>query len=129
MSGSCSGAVNVYQKFRGPAGRVGAGVWHERGGTAVSRGSWRWRRNGPATRLRADQSGAVFSCPRPMRAGLVDVTQGDNTVSFSQNGQNVTVTGVHRSARVRPWRSGVGTGGRRPVRTGNSPSFVDHGSW
>jgi subtilase family serine protease len=59
--------------------------------------------------------------------GLVDVTQGDNTVSFSQNGRNITVTGAS-AQRGYDLASGVGTVDAAAFVPALA-SYVDHGSW
>jgi hypothetical protein len=91
MSGACNGAVDVYQSFPGvPAG------WYPTCGTSE------------ATPLfagivsLADQvaghplgliNPALYTMSATHAPGIVDVTSGNNTVSFTQGGQLDTVTG------------------------------------
>lgn len=91
MSGACNGAVDVYQSFPGqPAG------WYPTCGTSE------------ATPLFAgivaltDQvaghpigliNPALYQMSQYRLPGLVDVTQGNNTVSFSQGGSKHTIQG------------------------------------
>jgi len=106
MSAACNGAVDVYQSFGGePAG------WYPTCGTSE------------ATPLfagivsLADQvaghplgliNPALYALSAAHAPGIVDVTSGNNTVSFSQNGSSYTVDGF--SARPGyDLASGVGT--------------------
>jgi subtilase family serine protease len=106
MSGACNGAVDVYQSFPGtPAG------WAEVCGTSE------------ATPLFAgivalsDQvahhglgviNPALYSMLSHHARGLVDVTSGNNTVTFTQGGKQVTVKGFN-AAKGYDLASGVGT--------------------
>jgi subtilase family serine protease len=106
MSGACNGAVNTYQSFGGePAG------WYQACGTSE------------ATPLfagivsLADQvaghplgliNPALYTLSADRAPGLVDITRGNTTVSFSQDNRNFTVVG----GSARPGydiASGVGT--------------------
>jgi subtilase family serine protease len=106
MSAACNGAVDVYQSFAGePAG------WYPTCGTSE------------ATPLfagivsLADQvaghplgliNPALYALSAAHAPGIVDITSGNNTVSFSQNGANYMVDGF--SARPGyDLASGVGT--------------------
>jgi subtilase family serine protease len=106
MSGACNGAVDVYQSFPGPS----AG-WYPTCGTSE------------ATPLfagivsLADQvaghplgpiNPALYAMSGLRLPGLVDVTQGNNTVSFTQGGSQHTVTGFAAGAGY-DLASGVGT--------------------
>jgi subtilase family serine protease len=106
MSAACSGAVDTYQTFGGqPAG------WYPVCGTSE------------ATPLfagivsLADQvaghplgliNPALYALSAEHAPGVVDVTSGNNTVSFSQNGGNYTVRGFP-ALRGYDLASGVGT--------------------
>jgi subtilase family serine protease len=106
MSAACDGAVDVYQSFAGqPAG------WYPTCGTSE------------ATPLFAgivslvDQvaghpigliNPALYTMSAEAAAGIVDVTKGNNTVSFTQHGSLYTVTGFH-AAKGYDLASGVGT--------------------
>ena len=125
MSGSCSGAVNVYQSFAGqPAG------WGPVCGTSEAAPLF-----AGIVALAAQRAGhplglinpALYFMSEAHAAGLVDVTQGNNTVSFSQNGQNVTVTGFS-AQRGYDLASGVGTVDAAQF-VPELAFFVDHGSW
>ena len=125
MSGSCSGAVNVYQSFAGqPAG------WGPVCGTSEAAPLF-----AGIVALAAQRAGhplglinpALYFMSEAHAAGLVDVTQGDNTVSFSQNGQNVTVTGF-TAQRGYDLASGVGTVDAAQF-VPELAFYVDHGSW
>ena len=106
MSAACNGAVDVYQSFAGqPAG------WYPTCGTSE------------ATPLfagivsLADQvarhplgliNPALYALSAARAPGIVDVTSGNNTVTFSQNGQEVTVQGFN-AGNGYDLASGVGT--------------------
>ncbi|HZC62550.1 MAG TPA: S53 family peptidase [Streptosporangiaceae bacterium] len=107
MSGACNGAVDMYQSFKGqPAG------WYPTCGTSESTPLF------AGVVALADQvAGHPLGLINPAlykmsamgaAAGIVDVTKGNNTVSFPQGGKVHTVTGF----RARPGydlASGVGT--------------------
>ena len=107
MSGACNGAVDMYQSFEGqPAG------WYPTCGTSEATPLF------AGVVALADQvAGHPLGLINPAlykmsamgkAAGIVDVTRGNNTVSFSQGGKEHTVTGF----RARPGydlASGVGT--------------------
>jgi subtilase family serine protease len=106
MSGACSGAVNVYQSFAGPP----AG-WYPTCGTSEATPLF-----AGIVALAAQRAGHPLGLLNPAlyfmsvghSSGLVDVTSGDNTVSFTQDGTKHTVTGYP----ARPGydlASGVGT--------------------
>jgi subtilase family serine protease len=106
MSGACNGAVNTYQSFAGqPAG------WYPTCGTSE------------ATPLfagivsLADQvachpigliNPALYALSSSRAPGIVDVTKGNNTVSFPQDGKIDTVRGF-AATRGYDLASGVGT--------------------
>ncbi|MGH3167061.1 MAG: S53 family peptidase, partial [Trebonia sp.] len=91
MSASISGAVLLYESFTGPPG-----VWGPGGGTSAA---------SPLLSgivAIADQyaharlgliNPALYQLERQHAPGIVDVTQGDNTVSFTLDGSPVTVEG------------------------------------
>ena len=106
MSGACSGLVDTYQSFGGEQ----AG-WYVDCGTSE------------ATPLfagivsLADQvaghslgliNPALYTLSAEHAPGLVDITQGNNTVSFTQNGTSYTVQGFN-ARRGYDLASGVGT--------------------
>jgi subtilase family serine protease len=107
MSGACNGAVDMYQSFKGqPAG------WYPTCGTSEATPLF------AGVVALADQvAGHPLGLINPAlykmsalgaAAGIVDVTKGNNTVSFPQGGKVHTVTGF----RARPGydlASGVGT--------------------
>ena len=107
MSGACNGAVDMYQSFQGqPAG------WYPTCGTSEATPEF------AGVVALADQvaghplgliNPALYKMSAMGRAaGIVDVTKGNNTVSFPQGGKVNTVTGF----RARPGydlASGVGT--------------------
>jgi subtilase family serine protease len=107
MSGACNGAVDMYQSFKGqPAG------WYPTCGTSEATPEF------AGVVALADQvaghplgliNPALYKMSAMGRAaGIVDVTKGNNTVSFPQGGKINTVTGF----RARPGydlASGVGT--------------------
>jgi subtilase family serine protease len=107
MSGACNGAVDMYQSFKGqPAG------WYPTCGTSESTPLF------AGVVALADQvAGHPLGLINPAlykmsalgaAAGIVDVTKGNNTVSFPQGGKVHTVTGF--SARPGyDLASGVGT--------------------
>ncbi|HKN99017.1 MAG TPA: S53 family peptidase, partial [Pseudonocardiaceae bacterium] len=106
MSGSCAGAVNVYQSFAGqPAG------WYPTCGTSEASPLF-----AGIVALAAQQAGhplgllnpALYSMAETHAPGLVDVTRGDNTVSFTQHGKPVTVHGFTAGPGY-DLASGVGT--------------------
>lgn len=106
MSGSCSGAVNVYQSFPGHA----AG-WSLSCGTSEATPLF-----AGIVALAAQQAGhplgvinrALYQMSVAHAPGLVDVTAGDNTVTFTQDGKQVTVPGF-KAGRGYDLASGVGT--------------------
>jgi subtilase family serine protease len=106
MSGSCRGAVNVYQSLAGqPAG------WYPTCGTSESSPLF-----AGIVALAAQHAGhplglinpALYFMAESHAPGLVDVTHGDNTVSFRQGGRSVTVPGFS-AAPGYDLASGVGT--------------------
>ncbi len=107
MSGACNGAVNTYQSFGGAAGRAGT-----RSAARVSR-----RRCSRASSSLADQvaghplgliNPALYTLSALHAPGLVDVTSGNTTVSFVQDGTLDTVAGA-TAGRGYDLASGVGT--------------------
>jgi subtilase family serine protease len=106
MSGACNGAVDVYMSFPGiPAG------WYPTCGTSEATPLF------SGIVALADQvaghalgliNPALYLMSAAHLPGVVDVTSGNNTVTFSQNGQTYTVQGY--SARPGyDLASGVGT--------------------
>jgi subtilase family serine protease len=111
MSGACNGAVDMYQSFPGqPAG------WYPTCGTSEATplfagvvalaNQWSVQHHG---HLVGPINPALYRMSAMGKAaGIVDVTSGNNTVSFSQGGTVHTVTGF----AARPGydlASGVGT--------------------
>jgi subtilase family serine protease len=106
MSGACDGAVNVYQSFAGqPAG------WYPTCGTSEATPLF------AGIVALADQvarhpigliNPALYALSGAHAPGIVDVTSGNNTVSFEQNGKLYTVKGF-TATRGYDLASGVGT--------------------
>ena len=106
MSGACSGLVDTYQSFGGePAG------WYVVCGTSEATPLF------AGIVALADQvaghslgliNPALYALSAEHAPGLVDVTQGNNTVSFTQNGTLYTVQG-YSAGRGYDLASGVGT--------------------
>ncbi len=106
MSGACNGAVDVYQSFGGePAG------WYPTCGTSEATPLF------SAVVALADQwaghslgliNPALYQLSAERAPGIVDVTSGNNTVSFTQNGKNYTVKG-YSATKGYDLASGVGT--------------------
>jgi subtilase family serine protease len=106
MSGACDGSVNVYQSFAGePVG------WYPTCGTSEATPLF-----AGVVALAAQRAGhplgllnpALYFMAESAAPGLVDVTSGDNTVSFTQGGTKRTVTG-YRALPGYDLASGVGT--------------------
>jgi subtilase family serine protease len=125
MSGACAGAVNVYQSFAGqPEG------WYPTCGTSEATPLF-----AGVVALAAQRAGhplglinpALYFMAEEHAPGIVDVTSGDNTVSFAQDGRRYTVPGY----AARPGYdlvSGVGTVDGA-LFVPQLASYVDHGSW
>jgi subtilase family serine protease len=106
MSGACNGAVDVYQSFGGePAG------WYPTCGTSESTPLF------SGVVALADQwaghslgliNPALYQLSAEHARGIVDVTSGNNTVSFTQNGKEYTIKGFN-ATRGYDLASGVGT--------------------
>lgn len=106
MSGACDGAVDTYQSFPGqPAG------WYPVCGTSESSPLF------AGIVALADQvahhplgliNPALYRLAAERAPGIVDVTRGNNTVSFEQNGALDTVSGF-TAGRGYDLASGVGT--------------------
>jgi subtilase family serine protease len=106
MSGACNGAVDVYQSFPGvPAG------WYPTCGTSEATPEF------AGIVSLADQvaghplgliNPALYQLSASHAPGIVPVTSGNNTVSFSQNNQNYTVHGFN-AAPGYSLAAGVGT--------------------
>jgi subtilase family serine protease len=106
MSAACNGAVDAYQSFPGqPVG------WYPVCGTSEATPLF-----AGIVALADQQAGhrlglinpALYSMSASGAPGIVDVTTGDNTVSFSQNGSEHTVTGFSAQPGY-DLASGVGT--------------------
>jgi subtilase family serine protease len=106
MSGACSGLVDTYQSFGGEA----AG-WYVDCGTSEATPLF------AGIVALADQvaghslgfiNPALYLLSAVRAPGLVDITKGNNTVSFSQNGSTYTVQG-YSAGRGYDLASGVGT--------------------
>jgi subtilase family serine protease len=91
MSASISGAVLLYESFTGPPGRWGPG-----GGTSAASpllaGIVAIADQYAHTRLGLINP-ALYQLERAHAPGIVDVTQGNNTVSFTLSGTLLTVEG------------------------------------
>jgi subtilase family serine protease len=105
MSGACNGAVDVYQGFPGQVG------WFPTCGTSEATPEF------AGIVALADQvaghplgvvNPALYALAAAGAPGIVDVTQGDNTVTFTQGGTATTVTGFPARAGY-DLASGVGT--------------------
>ena len=107
MSGACNGAVDMYQSFPGqPAG------WYPTCGTSEATPLF-----AGVVALAGQVAGHPLGLINPalyrmsavgQAAGIVDVTKGNNTVSFSQGGKVHTVAGF-RARTGYDLASGVGT--------------------
>ncbi len=107
MSGACNGAVDIYQSFGGQA--VG---WYPTCGTSEATPLF------AGVVALADQvarhhrlgviNPALYTLSAVHAPGIVDVTRGNNTVSFPQGGKVHTVHGF-RALRGYDLASGVGT--------------------
>ena len=106
MSGACNGAVDTYNSFAGqPAG------WYPTCGTSEATPIF------AGVVALADQvaghplgliNPALYQLSAAHAPGIVDVTSGSNTVSFTQNGKLYTVKG-YSAKRGYDLASGVGT--------------------
>jgi subtilase family serine protease len=106
MSGACDGAVDVYQSFTGqPAG------WYPTCGTSEATPEF------AGIVALADQvahhplgliNPTLYALSAAHAPGIVDVTKGDNTVSFAQGGKLQTVKGFSAQPGY-DLASGVGT--------------------
>ena len=106
MSGSFSGAVAFFESFTGAPG-----VWGPGGGTSAATPEF------AGIVAIADQyahkklgfiNPALYRLEQEHAPGLVNVTKGSNTVSFTQGGKTITIKGY----RARPGYdlvTGVGT--------------------
>jgi len=93
MSGSCADSVNVYQSFGG----VQAG-WYPVCGTSESSPLFAGVVAIAAQKARHDLgaiNGALYKLSSEHAGGLAAVTQGNNTVAFTQNNKNYTVHGYY----------------------------------
>jgi subtilase family serine protease len=106
MSASLSGAVLIYESYTGAPGRWGPG-----GGTSAASPLF------AGIVAIADQyaharlgliNPALYQLEREHAPGIVDVTQGNNTVSFVLNGAELTVVG-YPARRGYDLVTGVGT--------------------
>jgi subtilase family serine protease len=106
MSGACNGAVDIYQSFGGqPAG------WYPTCGTSESTPLF-----SGIVALSAQVAGhslglinpALYQLSAEHARGIVDVTSGNNTVSFTQNGKLYTIKG-YSATKGYDLASGVGT--------------------
>jgi subtilase family serine protease len=106
MSGSCNGAVDVYESFPGIAGS-----WGDTCGTSEATPEF------AGIVALADQvaghslgliNPALYLMSALKEPGIVDVTSGNNTVSFFQDGQSDTVQGYNAGTGY-DLASGVGT--------------------
>jgi subtilase family serine protease len=125
MSGACNGAVNVYQSFPGqPAG------WYPTCGTSEATPLF-----AGIVALAAQRAGrplglinpALYFMAESHAPGIVDVTRGNNTVSFSQDEHRYTVHGA-TAAPGYDLASGLGTVDGA-LFVPQLVSYVDHGSW
>ena len=106
MSAACDGAVDTYQSFAGEAQG-----WYPSCGTSVVTPLF------AGVIALADQEAghplglinpALYALSALRAAGIVDITKGDNTVSFTQDGELQTVKGFP-ALRGYDLASGVGT--------------------
>ncbi|MGA3352892.1 MAG: S53 family peptidase [Acidimicrobiales bacterium] len=106
MSAACNGAVNIYQSFAGQA----AG-WYPTCGTSEATPLF------AGVVALADQMAghplgvinpALYAMSAAKQPGIVEVTKGDNSVSFTQGGKLMTVTG-YPALPGYSLASGVGT--------------------
>ncbi|HUY44787.1 MAG TPA: S53 family peptidase [Streptosporangiaceae bacterium] len=106
MSGSCNGAVDMYQSFKGQTPG-----WYPTCGTSEATPLF------AGVVALADQvaghrlgviNPALYAMSAKGEPGIVDVTQGNNTVSFKQGGKEHTVTGFSALPGY-DLASGVGT--------------------
>jgi subtilase family serine protease len=107
MDASCDSSVAIYATFAGPA----AGAWASICGTSVATPLF------AGLVALADQvagqplgliNPALYAMAAARDRGIVDITKGNNTASFSQNGHNYTVPGF-AARRGYDLVSGVGT--------------------
>ena len=106
MSAACNGSVDTYGYVSRRAGRLVPDVRHQRGHAAVRR----HRRAGGqvAGHPLGPVNPALYRLAAGHARGIVDVTKGGNTVSFTQGGRRHTVRGF-TAARGYDLASGVGT--------------------
>jgi subtilase family serine protease len=106
MSGSLSGAVVAFASYLGPPGQ-----WFPTGGTSGATPEF------AGIVAIADQyahkklgfiNPALYRLEQEHAPGLVDVTKGSNTVSFTQGGKTITIKG-HRARPGYDLVTGVGT--------------------
>ena len=106
MSGACNGAVDTYNSYGGiPAG------WYPTCGTSEATPLF-----SAVVALAAQVAGhslglvnpALYQLSAERAPGIVDVTSGNTTVSFTQNGQTFTVQGAS-ATKGYDLASGVGT--------------------
>ena len=106
MSGACNGAVDTYNSYGGiPAG------WYPTCGTSEATPLF-----SAVVALAAQVAGhslglvnpALYQLSAERAPGIVDVTSGNTTVSFTQNGQTYTVQGAS-ATKGYDLASGVGT--------------------
>ena len=106
MNAACSSSVNVYESYPGVAG-----AWGQYCGTSEATPMF------AGVVALADQvahhrlgliNPALYAMEAGGQRGVVDVTNGNNTVSFSQNGHNYTVHGYSATPGY-DLASGVGT--------------------
>jgi subtilase family serine protease len=106
MSGACNGAVDTYNSYGGiPAG------WYPTCGTSEATPLF-----SAVVALAAQVAGhslglvnpALYQLSAERAPGIVDVTSGNTTVSFTQNGQTYTVQGA-TATKGYDLASGVGT--------------------
>ena len=106
MSAACDGAVDTYQSFAGEAQG-----WYPSCGTSVATPLF------AGVIALADQeaghplgliNSALYALSASRAAGIVDITKGNNTVSFTQDGELQTVKGFP-ALRGYDLASGVGT--------------------
>jgi subtilase family serine protease len=106
MSGACNGAIQTYQSFPGaPAG------WYMACGTSEATPLFAGI-VALADQVAGHRLGLINPALYAMKAagapGLVPVTRGNNTVTFTQNGQTYTLTGYQASPGYN-LASGLGT--------------------
>ena len=119
MSGSLSGAVLAFESFTGPPGSLGsrraapARATPEFAGIVAIADQYAHKKLGFI-------NPALYRLEQEHAPGLVDVTKGSNTVSFTQGGKTITIKGY------RPGPDTTSSPGSAPLTPpGSSPSWPE----